>query len=160
MDRMRRQKGQDIIEYALMLAIIVGIGGWIYNAGASGSLTRVHQFRLQQRQRSPGRSFQGKTPGRVHSERYHRTAPAGTVRRAGGCAPGETIQHPGDFFGQCSGTGPGPETEYPDQRGGRLVCQSPNRWDNRVFLLLSSSQQWRHIQPAGSGLQQQSHKVL
>lgn len=37
---MRRQKGQDIIEYALMLAIIVGIGGWIYNAGASGSLTR------------------------------------------------------------------------------------------------------------------------
>ena len=40
MDRMRRQKGQDIIEYALMLAIIVGIGGWIYNAGASGSLTR------------------------------------------------------------------------------------------------------------------------
>lgn len=29
---MRRQKGQDIIEYALMLAIIVGIGGWIYNA--------------------------------------------------------------------------------------------------------------------------------
>ena len=37
---MRQQKGQDIIEYALMLAIIVGIGGWIYNAGASGSLTR------------------------------------------------------------------------------------------------------------------------
>lgn len=35
---MRQQKGQDIIEYALMLAIIVGIGGWIYNAGANGGL--------------------------------------------------------------------------------------------------------------------------
>lgn len=35
---MRRQKGQDIIEYALMLAIIVGIGGWIYNAGVNGGL--------------------------------------------------------------------------------------------------------------------------
>ena len=34
------EKGQDMVEYALMLAIIVGIGGWIYNAGASGSLTR------------------------------------------------------------------------------------------------------------------------
>lgn len=35
---MRQQKGQDIIEYALMLAIIVGIGGWIYNAGVNGGL--------------------------------------------------------------------------------------------------------------------------
>lgn len=35
---MRQQKGPDIIEYALMLAIIVGIGGWIYNAGANGGL--------------------------------------------------------------------------------------------------------------------------
>ncbi|WP_302121772.1 Flp family type IVb pilin [Acidaminococcus fermentans] len=35
---MRQQKGQDIIEYALILAIIVGIGGWIYNAGANGGL--------------------------------------------------------------------------------------------------------------------------
>lgn len=35
---MRQQKEQDIIEYALMLAIIVGIGGWIYNAGANGGL--------------------------------------------------------------------------------------------------------------------------
>ena len=30
---MWRQKGQDMIEYALMLALVVGIGGFIYTQG-------------------------------------------------------------------------------------------------------------------------------
>lgn len=36
---MRRQKGQDIIEYALMLAIIVGLGWMVYSHAADGGLT-------------------------------------------------------------------------------------------------------------------------
>lgn len=36
---MRRQKGQDIIEYALMLAIIVGLGWMVYSHAAEGGLT-------------------------------------------------------------------------------------------------------------------------
>lgn len=35
---MRRQKGQDIIEYALMLAIIVGLGWMVYSHAADGGL--------------------------------------------------------------------------------------------------------------------------
>ena len=33
---MWRQKGQDMIEYALMLALVVGIGGFIYTQGQTG----------------------------------------------------------------------------------------------------------------------------
>ena len=33
---MRKEKGQDIIEYALMLAMVVGIGFGIYSYGGSG----------------------------------------------------------------------------------------------------------------------------
>lgn len=33
---MRKEKGQDIIEYALMLALVVGIGFGIYSYGGSG----------------------------------------------------------------------------------------------------------------------------
>lgn len=33
---MRKEKGQDIIEYALMLAVVVGIGFGIYSYGGSG----------------------------------------------------------------------------------------------------------------------------
>lgn len=38
METMRRQKGQDIIEYALMLAIIVGLGWMVYSHAADGGL--------------------------------------------------------------------------------------------------------------------------
>lgn len=33
---MRKEKGQDIIEYALMLAVVVGIGFGIYSYGGQG----------------------------------------------------------------------------------------------------------------------------
>lgn len=33
---MKKQKGQDIIEYALMLAVVVGIGFGIYSYGGQG----------------------------------------------------------------------------------------------------------------------------
>ena len=111
MDRMRRQKGQDIIEYALMLAIIVGIGGWIYNAGASGSLTRSINSVFSNASALLDEASKEKLPAASTAKDIIERLRQGRYE--------ETIQHPGDFFGQCSGTGPGPETEYPDQRGGR-----------------------------------------
>lgn len=38
---MRKQKGQDIIEYALMLALVVGIGGFIYMEGYGDHISGV-----------------------------------------------------------------------------------------------------------------------
>lgn len=38
---MRKQKGQDIIEYALMLALVVGIGGFIYTEGYGNHISDV-----------------------------------------------------------------------------------------------------------------------
>ena len=38
---MWRQKGQDMIEYALMLALVVGIGGFIYTQGYGDNISAV-----------------------------------------------------------------------------------------------------------------------
>lgn len=38
---MRRQKGQDMIEYALMLALVVGIGSFIYTQGYGDNISAV-----------------------------------------------------------------------------------------------------------------------
>lgn len=38
---MRKQKGQDLIEYALMLALVVGIGGFIYTQGYGANISGV-----------------------------------------------------------------------------------------------------------------------
>lgn len=38
---MRKQKGQDMIEYALMLALVVGIGGFIYTQGYGDNISAV-----------------------------------------------------------------------------------------------------------------------
>lgn len=38
---MRKQKGQDLIEYALMLALVVGIGGFIYTQGYGDNISAV-----------------------------------------------------------------------------------------------------------------------
>lgn len=38
---MWRQKGQDLIEYALMLALVVGIGGFIYTQGYGDNISAV-----------------------------------------------------------------------------------------------------------------------
>lgn len=38
---MRNQKGQDMIEYALMLALVVGIGGFIYTQGYGDNISAV-----------------------------------------------------------------------------------------------------------------------
>lgn len=41
-ERRNREKGQDLIEYALMLAIVVGIGGFIYSSsGLSDSIKSI-----------------------------------------------------------------------------------------------------------------------
>lgn len=38
---MRKQKGQDLIEYALMLALVVGIGSFIYTQGYGDNISAV-----------------------------------------------------------------------------------------------------------------------
>lgn len=38
---MRKQKGQDLIEYALMLALVVGIGSFIYTQGYGDNISTV-----------------------------------------------------------------------------------------------------------------------
>lgn len=38
---MKKQKGQDLIEYALMLALVVGIGGFIYTQGYGANISGV-----------------------------------------------------------------------------------------------------------------------
>lgn len=38
---MKKQKGQDLIEYALMLALVVGIGGFIYTQGYGANISDV-----------------------------------------------------------------------------------------------------------------------
>lgn len=38
---MRKQKGQNLIEYALMLALVVGIGGFIYTQGYGDNISAV-----------------------------------------------------------------------------------------------------------------------
>ena len=38
---MKKQKGQDLIEYALMLALVVGIGGFIYTQGYGDNISAV-----------------------------------------------------------------------------------------------------------------------
>ena len=38
---MRKEKGQDIIEYALMLAMVVGIGFGIYSYGGQGIVNSI-----------------------------------------------------------------------------------------------------------------------
>lgn len=38
---MKKQKGQDLIEYALMLALVVGIGGFIYTQGYGDYISGV-----------------------------------------------------------------------------------------------------------------------
>ena len=38
---MWRQKGQDMIEYALMLALVIGIGGFIYTQGYGDNISAV-----------------------------------------------------------------------------------------------------------------------
>ncbi|WP_297012023.1 Flp family type IVb pilin [uncultured Dialister sp.] len=38
---MKKQKGQDLIEYALMLALVVGIGGFIYTQGYGVNISGV-----------------------------------------------------------------------------------------------------------------------
>lgn len=38
---MKKQKGQDLIEYALMLALVVGIGGFIYTRGYGANISGV-----------------------------------------------------------------------------------------------------------------------
>lgn len=38
---MKKQKGQDLIEYALMLALVVGIGGFIYTQGHGANISGV-----------------------------------------------------------------------------------------------------------------------
>lgn len=38
---MKKQKGQDIIEYALMLAVVVGIGFGIYSYGGQGIVNSI-----------------------------------------------------------------------------------------------------------------------
>lgn len=39
--KMKKQKGQDLIEYALMLALVVGIGGFIYTQGYGANISGV-----------------------------------------------------------------------------------------------------------------------
>lgn len=41
MAKMKRQKGQDLIEYAFLLALIVAVGAGIYSAGMSYSISNV-----------------------------------------------------------------------------------------------------------------------
>ncbi|WP_288274596.1 Flp family type IVb pilin [uncultured Acidaminococcus sp.] len=152
---MRQQKGQDIIEYALMLAIIVGIGGWIYNAGANGGLAGSINSVFNNasalldeasKEKLPAASTAKDIIERLRQGRYDGLAdvlqgkPSSTLVISSDSAAGQDLAR---------------KLNIQTKEG-----QSPNRWDNRVFLLLGSSQQWRHIQPAGSGLQQQSHKVL
>lgn len=38
---MKKQKGQDFVEYALMLALVVGIGGFIYTQGYGANISGV-----------------------------------------------------------------------------------------------------------------------
>ena len=38
---MKKQKGQDLIEYAFLLALIVAVGAGIYSAGMSYSISNV-----------------------------------------------------------------------------------------------------------------------
>lgn len=38
---MKKQKGQELIEYALMLALVVGIGGFIYTQGYGANISGV-----------------------------------------------------------------------------------------------------------------------
>lgn len=39
--KVRKQKGQNLIEYALMLALVVGIGGFIYTQGYGDNISAV-----------------------------------------------------------------------------------------------------------------------
>ena len=41
MAKMKRQKGQDLIEYAFLLALIVAVGAGIYSAGMPDSISNV-----------------------------------------------------------------------------------------------------------------------
>ena len=38
---MKKQKGQDLIEYAFLLALIVAVGAGIYSAGMSYAISNV-----------------------------------------------------------------------------------------------------------------------
>ncbi|WP_288274139.1 Flp family type IVb pilin [uncultured Acidaminococcus sp.] len=125
---MRRQKGQDIIEYALMLAIIVGIGGWIYNAGASGSLTRSINSVFSNasalldeasKEKLPAASTAKDIIERLRQGRYDGLAdvlqgkPSSTLVISSDSAAGQDLARKLNIQTKEG------ETEYPDQRGGR-----------------------------------------
>lgn len=59
---MWRQKGQDMIEYALMLALVVGIGGFIYTQGYGDNISAVFNNAgslLEQVNKKSGRGERG-----------------------------------------------------------------------------------------------------